>query len=81
MWYEALSTIGWIYVGVIIGAVTMTFTLSALTAGKNEDLRREISDLRVQRQLLKEEIFKLSKPKKRPYKRRNYKKKPPQKNT
>ena len=80
MWYEALSTIGWIYVGVVIGAVTMTFTLSALTAGKNEDLRREISDLRVQRQLLKEEIFKLSKPKKRPYKRRNYKKKPPQKN-
>ena len=54
--------------------------IGALTAGRNEDLHREISDLRVQRELLKEEIFRLTKPKKRPYKRRNYKKKPPQKN-
>jgi|TARA_B100000902_G_C27078485_1_gene797661 hypothetical protein len=80
MWYEALSTIGWIYVGVVIGGISMTGIIGALTAGRNEDLHREISDLRVQRQMLKEEIFRLTKPKKRPYKRRNYKKKPPQKN-
>ena len=50
---------------------------SILSNRKLEDLDTEVQDLRSQRQLLKEEIFRLSKSRKpQPRKRRNYKPKP-----
>tara|TARA_B110001454_G_C12476530_1_gene332519 strand:+ start:115 stop:372 length:258 start_codon:yes stop_codon:yes gene_type:complete len=76
MWYEALSTIGWVYVGVVIGGITMLMAISILSGGKNSDYESEIQDLRIQRQMLKEEIFRLSKNKPKPRsKRRPYRKK------
>ena len=50
---------------------------------KLEDLDTEVQDLRTQRQLLKEEIFRLSKPQRKPQprKRRNYKPKNTRKKT
>jgi len=81
MWYEALSTIGWIYVGVVIGAMTMMFAISLLNGSKRGDYEAEIQDLRVQRRLLKEEIFRLTKPKPKPRSKRPYRKRRvPQKN-
>jgi ABC-type lipoprotein release transport system permease subunit len=77
MWYEALSTIGWVYVGIVIGGMSMMFAISILNGSKQGDLESEILDLRVQRQLLKEEIFRLSKPKPKPrQKRRPYRRQP-----
>ena len=77
MWYEALSTIGWVYVGIVIGGMSMMFAISILNGSKQGDLESEILDLRVQRQLLKEEIFRLSKPKPKPrQKRRQYRRQP-----
>ena len=71
----------WVLVGIFIGSIGGILTISLLTAGKTEDLYIEISnlsnevqDLRNQRQLLKEEIFRLSKPKSKPTprKKRSY---------
>ena len=71
----------WVLVGIFIGSIGGILTISLLTAGKTEDLYTEISnlsnevqDLRNQRQLLKEEIFRLSKPKSKPTprKKRSY---------
>ena len=71
----------WVIVGIFIGSVGGVLIISLLTAGKTEDLYTEISnlsnevqDLRNQRQLLKEEIFRLSKPKSKPTprKKRSY---------
>ena len=77
MWYEALSTIGWVYVGIVIGGMSMMFAISILNGSRNNDLEDEIQDLRIQRQLLKEEIFRLSKPKPKPrQKRRQYRRQP-----
>ena len=30
MWYEALSTLGWVYVGVVVGGMSMMFASSIL---------------------------------------------------
>jgi hypothetical protein len=46
-----------------------------LASGKTEDMMGEITDLRTQRPLLKEEIFRLSEPKAKPTPRRRRKKK------
>ena len=64
----------WVIVGIFIGSVGGVLIISLLTAGKTEDLYMEIQDLRTQRQLLKEEIFRLSKPKSKPTprKKRSY---------
>ena len=64
----------WVIVGIFIGSVGGVLIISLLTAGKTEDLYMEIQDLRTQRQLLKEEIFRLSKPKSKttPRKKRSY---------
>jgi len=64
----------WVLVGIFIGSVGGVLIISLLTAGKTEDLYMEIQDLRTQRQLLKEEIFRLSKPKSKPTprKKRSY---------
>ena len=70
-----MTDVLWVIVGIFIGSVGGILTISLLTAGKTEDLYMEIQDLRTQRQLLKEEIFKLSKPRRKPTprKKRNYK--------
>ena len=64
----------WVLVGIFIGSVGGVLIISLLTAGKTEDLYMDIQDLRNQRQLLKEEILRLSKLKSKPTprKKRNY---------
>ena len=64
----------WVIVGIFIGSVGGVLIISLLTSSKTEDLYMEIQDLRTQRQLLKEEIFRLSKPKSKPTprKKRSY---------
>ena len=69
-----LETVLWVFLGIIIGSIGGIFTISLVSAGKFDDLQNEIQDLRNQRQLLKEEIFRLNKPKSKPTprKKRNY---------
>ena len=69
-----LETVLWIFLGIIIGTITGIVTISLTTSGKIDDLENEIQDLRNQRQLLKEEIHRLNKPKSKPTprKKRNY---------
>jgi cell division protein FtsL len=69
-----LETILWVFLGIIVGSITGIITISLTTSGKIDDLENEIQDLRNQRQLLKEEIFRLSKRgKPAPRKKRSYK--------
>ena len=77
-----MTDVLWVLVGVFIGSIGGVLTISLLTAGKTEDLYVEISnlsnevqDLRVQRELLKGEIERLNKPRRKPTprKKRNYK--------
>ncbi len=70
-----MTDVLWVIVGIFIGSIGGVLTISLLSAGKTEDLYMEIQDLRTQRQLLKEEIFKLSKPRRKPTprKKRSYK--------
>ena len=65
----------WVLVGIFIGSIGGILTISLVSAGKFDDLENEIRDLRNQRQLLKEEIFRLNKPKSKPTprKKRSYK--------
>ena len=69
-----LETILWVFLGIIVGSVTGIVTISLVTSGKFDDLENEIQDLRNQRQLLKDEIHRLNKPKSKPTprKKRNY---------
>ena len=72
-----LATAEWILIGVLIGLPIGFIISSILSNRKLEDLDTEVQDLRSQRQLLKEEIFRLSKSRKpQPRKKRNYKPKP-----
>ena len=69
-----LETILWVFLGIIVGSITGIVTISITTSGKIDDLENEIQDLRNQRQLLKEEIFRLSnQAKPTPRKKRSYK--------
>ena len=77
-----MTDVLWVVVGIIIGSFSGILTISLLTSGKTEDLYTEISnlsnevqDLRVQRELLKGEIERLNKPRRKPTprKKRNYK--------
>lgn len=69
-----LATAEWILVGVLIGLPIGFIISSVLSSRKLEDLDTEVQDLRTQRQLLKEEIFRLSKSRKpQPRKKRHYK--------
>jgi len=63
------------FIGLFVGAPIGLLITSILVSGKTEDMMNEISDLRTQRQLLKEEIFRLSKPKAKPTPRRRRTKK------
>ena len=64
-----IENILWTLLGVFIGSIGGILIISLLTSSKTEDLHMEIQDLRTQRQLLKEEIFRLEK---------NYKPRKPQ---
>ena len=69
-----IETAEWVLIGVLIGSPIGFIISSVLTSDKMEDLDTEVQDLRTQRQLLKEEIFRLSKSRKpQPRKRRTYK--------
>ena len=73
---ETLQILGWIYLGVVIGTITGIIVLGLFQAGRVKSLETEIQDLRLQRELLKKEIFRLTKRgKPAPRKRRNWKKK------
>ena len=65
----------WVVVGIVIGSIGGVLSISLLTSGKTEDLYMEIQDLRTQRELLKQEIGRLNKPRSKPTprKKRNYK--------
>ena len=68
-----LETILWVFLGIIIGLITGIVIISMTTSGKIADLENEIQDLRTQRKLLKEEIFRLdNQAKPKPRKKRNY---------
>ncbi len=72
-----LATVLWVFLGIIVGSVAGIVTISLTTSGKIDDLENEIQDLRNQRQLLKEEIFRLSnQAKPKPRKKRYYKPRP-----
>jgi hypothetical protein len=69
-----LETVLWVFLGIFIGSIGGILTISLVSAGKFEDLQTEIYDLRTQRKLLKEEIFRLdNQAKPKPRKKRNYK--------
>ena len=72
----------WVLIGIVIGLPVGFIISSVLSSDKIEDLDTEVQDLRTQRKLLKDEIFRLSKPKRKPqprkkrvYKPRNTRKK------
>ena len=74
---ETLQILGWIYLGVILGCMGGVIGLSLFQVRNVADLKATIRDLRVQRELLKKEVFRLTKRgKPAPRKRRNWKKKP-----
>ncbi len=58
---ETLQILGWIYLGIILGSMGSVVGLSLFQVRNVADLKAEIRDLRLQRQLLKEEVFRLTK--------------------
>ncbi len=71
-----MTDVLWVLVGIIIGSIGGVLSISLVSAGRFEDKEKEIQDLRTQRELLKEEIFRLSKPRRgkpQPRKKRYYK--------
>ena len=71
-----MTDVLWVLVGIIIGSIGGVLSISLVSAGRFEDKEKEIQDLRTQRGLLKEEIFRLSKPRRgkpQPRKKRYYK--------
>ena len=58
-------------IGILLGATLGVIIMSLVVSGRYSDLDNEVISLRIQRNLLKEELLK-QKPK-RPYKKRNYK--------
>jgi len=74
---ETLQILGWIYLGVVVGSLATTVGLSLFQVRAVSDLKATIVDLRLQRELLKKEIFRLTKRgKPAPRKRKYWKKKP-----
>ena len=69
-----MTEVLWVFVGIIIGSIGGILAISLVTSGKFEDLQNEVYDLRVQRELLKGEIERLNKPRRKPTprKKRNY---------
>jgi hypothetical protein len=58
-------------IGLLVGGILGMMIVGIVSSGKMSDLDSEIISLRIQRNLLKDELLK-QKPK-RPYKKRNYK--------
>ena len=58
-------------IGLLVGSILGMIIVGIVSSGKMSDLDSEIISLRIQRNLLKDELLK-QKPK-RPYKKRNYK--------
>ena len=69
-----MTDVLWVLVGIFIGAIGGVLGISLISSGRFEDKDKEIQDLRTQRQLLKEEIHRLNKPRRKPTprKKRNY---------
>ena len=69
-----MTEVLWVFVGMIIGAIGGILGISLVSASKFDDLQNEVYDLRVQRELLKDEIERLNKPRRKPTprKKRNY---------
>ena len=69
-----MTEVLWVFVGIIIGAIGGILGISLVSAGKFDDQQNEIYDLRVQRELLKDEIERLNKPRRKPTprKKRHY---------
>ena len=58
-------------IGILIGGMLGFMSMALITAGKTEDLYREIQDLRVQRKLLRDELVKKqTKPTPRKYRKK-----------
>ena len=70
-----MTDVLWVLVGIIIGSIGGILGISLVSAGKFDDQQNEIYDLRVQRELLKDEIERLNKPRRKPKprKKRHYK--------
>lgn len=76
-----IENVLWALLGVFIGSVGGLFLSGLLASSKTADLYMEIEDLRTQRKLLKDEIFRLSnQAKPKPRKKRYYKPKKPKNN-
>ena len=73
---ETLQILGWIYLGIILGCMGGVLGLSLFQVRNVADLKATIRDLRLQRQLLKEEVFRLTKRGKPAPRKRNWKRKP-----
>ena len=54
-----LITLGWIWLGFIIGFLLGAFVISMLASGKQADLESELLHLKFVRDSLKDEIFKI----------------------
>jgi hypothetical protein len=69
-----MTEVLWVIVGIFIGSIGGVLTISLVSAGKFDELQNEVYDLRVQRELLKGEIERLNKPRRKPTprKKRNY---------
>ena len=68
-----IATIGWIWVGIVIGTVFGVLVSGILSSGKQSELEAENLHLKFVRDSLKEEIFRLDnqvKPKPRSKRRR-----------
>jgi len=55
-------------IGLLIGSIGGSLGVTIISSGKHSDLDSEIISLRIQRNLLKDELLK----KKRPYKKKKY---------
>ena len=73
---ETLQILGWIYLGIALGSVGAVIGLSLFQVRNVADLKATIRDLRVQRELLKKEIYRLTKRGKPAPRKRNWKRKP-----
>ena len=69
-----MTLIGWIWLGVLVGAVAGFFVCSMMTSSRNAELEGEVSHQKFVSQSLKEEIFRLEhQTKPQPRKKRNIK--------
>ena len=67
-----IKIIGWVWLGILVGAVAGFILSSLMNASKTGDLEAELVHQRFVRDSLKEEIFRLeNQPKPKPRKRRN----------